>query len=651
MGRRSWYRPARRLGGPSVASSIFPPADAKHVAERPGPPPSARGPRRGGSTHEVGEISRCSPPSYECSAISRMARGLLWARRDSRTRIHQVWLIRAPRRHAERPIYERGRRSEKGGVAMTKWIWLAAMSMFLTVASTLDAAAQTPPPAPALAAPVNGDALVQPITLEWGAVVDPDGPIGSYTWQVSSTSAFGVVIASGFTNDPGDPSIPTRTDAKVSGLPNGTYFWRVMATQIVGGATFSIDSPWSEVGSFTVVGLGPAPGRPSFTSPTSPAQFHVREFFLINWTAVPGAHHYVLEADDEPSFSYPLTLTTEPLQCGTSFRAGWGNALSVFYRVVAVSADGVRGLPSPTLSVQITNAAPVPPPPSPLSPIGGASVTLPFTLDWTDTADPQVAGYEVDIDDEPNFLGTVGVLFVQGVTPSDYMVVPDPLLEGRNIFPPGTYFWRVRAVHGDVVGPWSAGQSFTVLPLPATPPGLEIFHIINEPGSVSGGNSTQARVTLNMPAPAGGALVNLASDMPYADVPATVVVPAGKTDVTVSPITTIPVRGATIGSVRAAYGLGWQDNSLGLFPILWGVALGDEAVIGGSPTGGRGTLVHPAPPGGIDVSLVNNDSDLISLPATVSIPAGGTGATFNLLTAPVAVPTQVTMDSGTAFEG
>ena len=131
------------------------------------------------------------------------------------------------------------------------------------------------------------------------------------------------------------------------------YFWRVKATQIVGGAVFALDSAWS-VGSFTVVGLGPAPGTPSFTSPASPAQFHVREFFLINWTAVPGAHHYLLEADDEPTFSYPLTLTLDALQFGTSFRAGWGNALNAFYRIVAVSAGGVRSLPSPTLSVQIT---------------------------------------------------------------------------------------------------------------------------------------------------------------------------------------------------------------------------------------------------------------------------------------------------------
>ena len=255
-------------------------------------------------------------------------------------------------------------------------------------AFALPAEAQTPPPAPVLIQPAAGAALVQPITLAWSAVVDPGGPIGSYTWQVSPTSTFGVIIASGFTNASGDASIPTRTQDKVSGLPNGTYFWRVKATQIVGGVVFALDSAWSPVRSFTVVGLGPAPGRPTFTSPATGAQFHVHEFFLINWTAVVDAHHYLLEADDEPTFSYPLTLTLDAMQFGTTFHAGWGNPLNVFYRIVAVSADGVRSLPSPTLTVQITNAAPVPPPPTPLSPIGGATVTLPFTLDWSDTANP-----------------------------------------------------------------------------------------------------------------------------------------------------------------------------------------------------------------------------------------------------------------------
>ncbi|HEY2952083.1 MAG TPA: hypothetical protein VGK40_05850, partial [Verrucomicrobiae bacterium] len=524
-----------------------------------------------------------------------------------------------------------------------------ALSLLLALAFT--AAAQTPPPAPSLVEPAAGASLVQPITLGWNPVVDPDGPIGSYTWQVGTSSTFGTIVASGFQNMISDV-IPTPTRDKVSGLPNGTYFWRVKATQMVGGVVGSIDSAWSEVRIFTVTGLGPAPGTPSFISPANPSSFHVREFFDITWNAVPGANYYLLEVDDEPTFSYPLTLTTDAMQFGTKFNAGWGNEIpNIFYRVRAVSADNVRGLPSPTLTVHVVNTAPVPPPPTPLLPVGGASITIPFTFDWSDTANPQIAGYDLDIDNEPNFLGAVGVLLAQGVSRSDYLVLPDPLVEGINHFPPGQYFWRVRAVHGDVFGPWSSGASFNVVASPPTPPGLEIFSIIAEPGSVSGGNPTQARVTLNMPAGPGGVLVKIAPDLPHVQTPASVLVPEGKTDAWVSPITTVPVRGATFGTIVAAYGQGWQQSSIGLWPILWGLSLNAESVIGGNVLTGTLTLLNPAPPGGVEVTLVSSDTSLVAPPAKVSIPAGGTGATFSIPTAPALVPTRVVISSGTAFEG
>src|SRR5690348_13803858 len=56
------------------------------------------------------------------------------------------------------------------------------------------------PPPPVLASPANGTSLVQPITLDWNPVSAPGGPIGSYTWQVGTSSTFTTVIASGFTN-------------------------------------------------------------------------------------------------------------------------------------------------------------------------------------------------------------------------------------------------------------------------------------------------------------------------------------------------------------------------------------------------------------------------------------------------------------------
>src|SRR6476661_5329351 len=385
------------------------------------------------------------------------------------------------------------------------------------------------PPAPTLVLPASGASLVQPITLDWNAVSNPNGPIGSYTSQVGTTSAFTKIIASGFTDMDPDASVPTPTADKVSGLPNGTYFWRVKATQLVGGAQGSVDSAWSAVRSFTVTGPGAAPAAPAFSTPTTNASFHVREFFNIKWSAVAGAHYYLLEVDDEPSFSFPLTLTTNALTFGTKAQAGWGNALAnVYYRVRAVSADNVRSLPSATLNLHITNAAPVPPAVSQVAPAAGASVSTPFLFDWSDTANPQVPGYDLQVDTTPNFTGFV--LLLQGVTRSDYMITPDLLA-------PGNYFWRVRALHGDVAGPWSAGRAITVTAGPPAPTGFNLFAIITEPGNGYGGNSTMARVMLNQPAPAGGAVVTLASDIPQAEVPVrTVMIPAGRTDAFVSPV-------------------------------------------------------------------------------------------------------------------
>jgi hypothetical protein len=504
--------------------------------------------------------------------------------------------------------------------------------------------AEAAPPAPALVAPASGASLVQPIRIDWNAVSDPAGPIGSYTWQVATSSAFTTIVLAGFTNNLSD-SLPTATEDQVSGLPNGRYFWRVKATQLVGGATGSVDSPWSAVRTFTVAGLGPAPGTPAITAPSNNAQFHVREFFDIRWSAVPGAQYYLLEADDQPSFSYPLTLTTNALTFGTRAEAGWGNALAnVYYRVRAVSADNVRGLPSATVAVHITNAAPVPPAPALVAPAAGAAVSLPFTFDWSDTANPQVVGYDLDVDTDPNFAGSFGVLLLSGVSRSDFMITPD-------LLPPGNYFWRVRALHGDVFGPWSAGRAVRVLP-PASPGDPGLFAIITTPGNAYGGNSTQARVLLKDPAPSGGAVVRIASDIPQAQTPASVIVPAGQTDAMVTPITTgLPPSNGIVGIVRAANAVSTEQSSLGVMPLLYGTSLGAESIIGGNSVTGTVTLQSAPPPGGATVRLISSDTRVARVPATVSIAAGATDATFTITTSPVTAGTRVVIETGTDNDG
>jgi hypothetical protein len=508
---------------------------------------------------------------------------------------------------------------------------------------------QSGPPAPTLVAPANGASVAQPLTLDWNPVSASGGPIGSYTWQASTSSTFATIIASGFTNMESDPSIPTRTDAKLSGLANGTYFWRVKATQLVGGATGSVESPWSAVRTFTVTGLGPAPAAPSFIAPANNAQFHVREGFNIRWTSVPGAHSYVLEADDEPTFSYPLNLTLSPINFGTQTGGLWGNPLTIYYRVRAVSADGVRSLPSATLTVQITNAAPVAAGVSPLAPADGATVQLPFFLDWSDTANSQVPGYEVDVNTSSSFALGSNVLLVSP-SRSDYMVT-------RDLLAPGNYFWRVRALHGDVAGPWSAARTITVT-APIAPPNVNLFAILAEPGNAYGGNPGHARVMLDNPAPAEGALVTIATDIPQVNMPSTTItVPPGKTDVTINDIGTGPVPNSgggsvgIVGDVLAGFANGRGQNSFGILPILYGTTLSNESVVGGTSVTGTVILQAPAPAGGVTVTLASSDPELVRPPATVFVPAGATDVGFSIPTSPVSESKRIIIETGTDVDG
>jgi hypothetical protein len=529
---------------------------------------------------------------------------------------------------------------------------LIATLLLAWTESTLASGGQSPsptparPPAPVLVRPANGASLVQPITLDWNAVSAPGGPIGSYTWQVGTTSGFATVIASGFTNMDSDPSIPTRTADKVSGLPNGTYFWRVKCTQL--GPNGGIDSPWSTVRSFTVTGPGPAPAPPSFITPANNAQFHVRESFNIQWSSVVNAQYYVLEADDEPTFSYPINLMLSPIYFGTQSGALWGNPLTIYYRVRAVSVDGVRSLPSATRTVQITNAAPIPAGVSPVAPANGATVQLPFFLDWSDTPNPQVPGYDLEFNTSPNFAPATSVLLLSP-SRSDYMIT-------RDLLAPGNYFWRVRALHGDVVGLWSAGRAITVT-APVAPPNVNLFAILAEPGNAYGGNTAHARLMLDNPAPAGGAVVSLSTDIPQVNMPATTVtVPPGRTDATISNIATGPVPNngvsvGIIGDLFAGFANNRGQNSFGILPILYGTSLSNESVVGGTSVNATVTLQSAAPPGGTTVRLVSSDPSIVRPPPTVFIPSGATDVDLTIPTSAVSVATRVIIETGTEIDG
>jgi hypothetical protein len=84
-------------------------------------------------------------------------------------------------------------------------------------------------------------------------------------------------------------------------------------------------------------------------------------------------------------------------------------------------------------------------------------------------------------------------------------------------------------------------------------PPLYLSTLTVAPGSVAGGNTATATVTLNGVAPAGGALVELASDSPAALVPPSVTVPAGQSAATFS-VRTNAVTAPVTATLAATYG-------------------------------------------------------------------------------------------------
>src|SRR5262249_49904356 len=111
-----------------------------------------------------------------------------------------------------------------------------------------------------------------------------------------------------------------------------------------------------------------------------------------------------------------------------------------------------------------------------------------------------------------------------------------------------TYTYRVRAVAEAGISRYSNEASTTTFPVTVLSLGIA-------PTVITGGGTAQATVTLDGPAPEGGAVVSLSSDHPeVAPVPANVTVPEGTTSTTF-PVTTPAVTARASARLLARYGI------------------------------------------------------------------------------------------------
>jgi hypothetical protein len=499
---------------------------------------------------------------------------------------------------------------------------LGGINLFLLIlASTGRVPVQAAPSAPALLSPASGASVQIPFVISWSSVSDPAG-IVAYNWQVSASSNFSPVVLQNSTSG--------EMQATVSGLAAGTYFWRVQA---VNGSF--VQGAWSAARSFTVTGTGTgAPGTPTLADPKGYSTFHPREVMTFGWTAVPGAATYVLQAATDSRFPVTTRIQFDNIPASeTTYSFAIANPEGNYWaRVFAVDANGIYGQPSNLTAFSVFYDNPLPPPPGPLSPPNGTTLTLPITIKWTDVLNPQPSGYELQIAKDNRFRT---------------IELDEPQLNGptRTVLSltPGQKFWRVRSAQGDAspttaaVTAWSSPGTFTVSSSPPTP--VSISFTTNP---LTSGNSTWVAVQLTSATSTTTSVALTSSNSSVAPVPASIVMPANVAW-TQFQMQAGQATSATAATITASLNGKSASGTLTVQPTaLKTLTVSPSSITGGAQPGAIVMLTGQAPPGGAIVAL-SSDSPAVTPPPSVFVDAGSFSASFPLQTNNVATTTTATV--------
>ena len=151
------------------------------------------------------------------------------------------------------------------------------------------------------------------------------------------------------------------------------------------------------------------------------------------------------------------------------------------------------------------------------------------------------------------------------------------------------------------------------------------------PGTVAGGNTVTATVTLSGTAPSTGDKVYLCSSSTVAPVPSYVTVPSGQSSTTFQ-ITTASYTYATNAKITAGMSGVSETTWLSIqASVLSSLTLSPSTVTGGNSVTGTVTLTGTAPTNGLVVTLTSTSADA-TVPTSVTVPAGYSSVSFNIPT-------------------
>ena len=163
------------------------------------------------------------------------------------------------------------------------------------------------------------------------------------------------------------------------------------------------------------------------------------------------------------------------------------------------------------------------------------------------------------------------------------------------------------------------------------------------PGAVLGGNTATGTATLTAAAGHGGVVVTLSSsNTAVATVPASVSVPQGATSATFT-VSTSPVNAATNVTITGNYSVNATASFTVSRPSVNSLSITPGSFIAGSGSAtGSVWLDGRAGSNGVVVTLTHTGT-FVTMPASVTIPAGETGTAFGITSSPVSSTTTVTV--------
>lgn len=196
-----------------------------------------------------------------------------------------------------------------------------------------------------------------------------------------------------------------------------------------------------------------------------------------------------------------------------------------------------------------------------------------------------------------------------------------------------------------------ASRAATLTVEPPSNPTASLTSATLAPSTVVGGSAQGVglQVTLSQGAPPEGATVSLSSDNPsVVRLPASLLIQSGGTN-GFADFATAAVSTPTQVTIRATYGGSTQSAVLSVTPpatpspTLSTLTLNPSAVTGGA--GAQGTVTLSAPAQSATVVNLSSDSTLATVPASVTVAAGSTSASFNVTTRSVASTSTVSISA------